>query len=266
MRRIALIAALFALGACSQQGVIEKFSSAEDVTATKAYIAVLRAHDYGEIERHIDPTLSTPALHGMLVKMAALIPDGEPTSVKLVGAHRFTATNSTTQTAVTKQNNTYEYEFGGTWILINVALQHEGAVTTIIGLNAMPEPASLETQNRFRLSGRTAIHYAILAWAVAAVLITIVALILCARAKHERRKWLWIVFILFGFGKVYVNWTTGQLGWGLISFLLFSAGAARQMYGPWIVTAAIPVGAIVYVLRRRKDRKTAAEVDPQESK
>ena len=38
---------------------------------------------------------------------------------------------------------------------------------------------------------------------------TLYALVLCIRTRNVKSKWLWILFILVGFGAVQANWTTG---------------------------------------------------------
>jgi asparagine N-glycosylation enzyme membrane subunit Stt3 len=68
----------------------------------------------------------------------------------------------------------------------------------------------------------------------------------------KRRKWLWILFILFGFGKLSINWTTGQWGVMVLAAQLFSASAAAAYFGPWIVSVSLPVGAVLFLIKRRR--------------
>jgi drug/metabolite transporter (DMT)-like permease len=118
---------------------------------------------------------------------------------------------------------------------------------------------SLESKNRFTLVGKSTIQYAVLVTAIAAVLITIYSLIVCAKTKLSRRKWLWVLFILVGFGKIAVNWATGEWGVAPFSVQLFSASAFAPLYGPWTIAASIPVGAIAFLIYKRSRLELKAE-------
>ncbi len=89
-------------------------------------------------------------------------------------------------------------------------------------------------------------------------LLTLYALVICIGTRLVGRKWPWVLFILVGFGSIAVNWTSGQ--WRVVPFSiqLFSASVAAQLYGPWIVSASIPLGAIVF-LALRKELQAPAE-------
>jgi hypothetical protein len=71
------------------------------------------------------------------------------------------------------------------------------------------------------------------------------------RTKMPGRKWPWVLFVALGFGQLAVNWTTGEWALNLLSVQVFSASATAAPYGPWILAVSLPVGAIVFLLRRR---------------
>jgi hypothetical protein len=244
MKLVRLLFSILLLAGCSQEDLLQKFSSSEDQAEAKGYIAQLSNHEYEAIERAADPSIKNASLHQTLEGMAALIPSEPPKSVKLVGAHTFHASDTTTV------NTTFEYEFSGKWLLINVAIQQKGDSRTLVGFHVIPRSQSLEVENKFSLAGKNAIQYIVLGLAVIAPGLTLYALVACIRTKVLGRKWLWILFILFGFGKFSVNWTTGQWGTQLLAFQLFSAGAFAQLYGPWIVSVSVPLGAILFLVRR----------------
>lgn len=231
--------------ACSQEELIQKFSSPEDQAMAKSYIDRLRARSFDEIEEALDPSIRTANIRETLVKMADLVPNQEPTSVKIVGAHSFSASDAKTV------NTTFEYNFGDKWLLANVAVRERQGTKTIVGFNVNPISQSLETQNRFTLAGKGAIQYSVLIAAIAAALLTLYSLVICAKTKFPKRKWLWVLFILVGFGKLAVNWTTGEWGIAPLSVQLFSAAAMAPLYGPWTIAVSLPLGAIVFLLFKR---------------
>jgi hypothetical protein len=244
---------LVALLACSQEDLLQKFSSPEDQATAKIYIDHLRARNFDEIERALDASMRAPNIRDTLTKMSALVPNQEPISTKLVGAQTFHTSDAKTV------NTTFEYNFGDKWLLANVAVRDRQGTKTIVGFNVNPMTESLESKNRFTLVGKSTIQYAVLVTAIAAVLITIYSLIVCAKTKLSRRKWLWVLFILVGFGKIAVNWATGEWGVAPFSVQLFSASAFAPLYGPWTIAASIPVGAIAFLIYKRSRLESKAE-------
>lgn len=239
---------------CSQEAFLNKIAPPAQQEIARGYIEKLRNRDFTVIEKVMDPSIAGQLEGGVLAKMADLFPKGEPTSAKLVGANRFS-----TDKDGTTLNLTYEFQFGDRFLLTNVATKTKEGVETIVGFRVQPLPLSLEAQNRFTLSNKTALQYAVLAAAVASALFTLYALVICVRTKLARRKWLWILFILFGFGKIMVNWTTGAWDFRILSFQLFSAAAFADYFGPWIISVALPIGAAVFLNRRKTLEVSAHE-------
>jgi hypothetical protein len=247
MRYLVLVAmmAIALTAGCGQAGMMKAMTPSADEQVAKSYIDLLREHKFEQIEKDIDPADRPPNLHETLIKMAALIPAQAPTSVKVVGANTFRSPG------VYKSDITFEYQFPDKWLLANVMVQKKDGVSTIVGFNVKGISDSLENLNRFSLPGKGALQYAVLAGMIVASLFSLYALVLCARAKVPKRKWLWIVFILFGVGKFTVNWTTGQWGFLPLSVQLFSAGAFAPFYGAWELSLSLPLGAIWFMLRRQ---------------
>lgn len=237
---------LILLGACSQANLLQKIATPQIQAQARNYIDLLRHRQFGEIEKVIDSSISGPTLHPTLARMAALIPEQEPTSVRLVGAQRFDSSGTTTV------NLTYEYDFSGKWMLINVEQKMVGGATTIVGFHVTTESESLEARNRFTLTGKDVAQYLLLTMMIVMPLLTLYALVVCIRAKMARRKWLWILFILFGFGKIAVNWTTGQWSFAPLTVQLLSASAVAPLYGPWTLAVSLPIGAIYFLFFRRR--------------
>ncbi len=246
VRVLIVLIALVVLSGCSQTGLLEKLSSPEQQAAARHYVELLRDHKFEEIESSTDPSLKTPSLRGTLEKMASLVPAVDPSSIKLVGAQ------SVHGPAGSTVNTTFEYEFPDQWLLVSVAIKTQNGASTLVGFNVAPQSAALEEQNRFQLGGKRPAQYSILAFAIAAVAATLYALVLCIRTRLRGRKWPWILFILIGFGKLSVNWSTAQVD--LLPFFaqLFSVSAFAPLYGPWTLAVSLPVGAVVFLVKRRQ--------------
>jgi|SRR5215469_4373906 len=248
LRQISLLAVagtlvtLLASG-CSRQALIQKFAPPQDQAMAKQYMDDLREGAIDKIAANADPSVQSPTLPATLQRMAALIPHEAPDSVKLVGAQSMHASGRTTRSL------TYEYGFHGTWILLNVVTQEFSGRSTLTGLHIERLARSLEEQNRFTLVGKSTLQYTVLVLTVLLPLLTLYALVVCARRKLPGRKWPWIVFILFGVGKLSVNWTTGAWAVGAAWIQLFSASAVQPLYGAWTLAVSIPLGAVIFLFK-----------------
>jgi hypothetical protein len=168
------------------------------------------------------------------------------TSIKLVGAHKLTDDQGLTT------NLTFEYGFGDEWFLVNVAWLSKDGAFAIVGFNVYDTDGSLEELSKFELAGKSPTHYLVLALAVALPIFCIYTLVVCARTRLMGRKWPWIIFILFGVGKFSLNWTSGAWGFAPLSFLLLGAGVTAEPYMPWVVSVSLPLGALLFLSRRRR--------------
>jgi hypothetical protein len=237
--------------------MIDKFTTPEEKAQASGFIQNLRDGQLDVIEARIDPELRRPGLRDTFEAMRKLIPSGEPDSVQLVGAQ------TNIQNSVRTVNLTFEYQFGEEWLLINCATRAAGEQVTIVGLNVHVLTESLEKQNRFTLVGKSPLQYTVLAAMVLAAGLSLFALVACARHKGLRRKWAWVLFILFGFGILSVNWSTGAWVIKPLYFQLFSAGASSSPYGPWELSVAVPLGALIYLFNRGRNQTAAAESKPE---
>ncbi len=246
-----LLAGLFSLGClflagCSPDRFLGAMAPDADQARAAHYVDLLRSGQLRGIEADLDPSLPRSGVHNALARMSLGFPSGTPMSRKLVGV------NFTKSPTANDVNLTYEYEFPGKWLLVNVVMRHGADRTTIVGLHLNFIPDSLERANRFTFQGKSPRHYLFFALAVLAPMVSIYALVRCVRLKLRRRRWIWFLFILFGFGSTSLNWTTGQCTFNPISFELLSTSALRPFYGPWTLSVAIPVGAIVFLLLQKR--------------
>ncbi len=243
--RFLLLPLLTLAAGCNQQQLMSKLVPAEDQALASKYIDLLRARSFDEIDRAADPSVRGPKLYAALLKMADALPEEPPSSTKLVGAQVNTNKDGTTTNIV------YEYDFAGKWVLANVATLRKQDSVSLVGLSVRAIPESLEEHHRFRLAGKSAAHYVVLALAILVPLLTLYALVACVRTKMSGRKWPWVLFILFGIGSFAINWTTGEAQLSVLTIRLFGVSAAAALYGPWILSVSFPLGALVFLFRKK---------------
>ncbi len=234
------------LAGCTQARLVEKFTPPEKERLARSCIDLLMHGSLAQVQSQLDPSLVGADTKDTLAKMSAMFPSEPPKSVKVVGV------NIHDGDQYSEANLTFEYEYPSKWLLVNVDIQTKGAVTTIAGFHVEPMSDSLENVNRFTLRGKSATQYSVLLAAVALFLFSLYVLILCVRTPNVGRKWLWVMFILVGFGKLAVNWTNGELHFTPLAFNIPCASAAAPPYGPRTVGAYLPIGAILFLRERRK--------------
>lgn len=249
---------LIILTGCDQASMIKKMTPPEAESTAQGYIDLLRQNRFAEIEKALDPSIKTTDIRNTLAKMAQMIPAQKADSIKVVGSHVLHGPDISTT------NITFEYQFNRNWLLINVATQEKQGISSVVGFNVNPIADSLENTNQFRLVGKTPLQYAVLVLAIIIPLLTLYALVLCVRTRIEKRKWLWVIFIILGVAKFSVDWTTGQWGIMPLSFQLFGASAFAPAYSSWIISISLPLGAAIFMIKRKELSKQQAITEPFE--
>lgn len=247
MRRyIVFVLLALLLAGCDQGAMFEKFVPKEESALARDLIAKLAAKDFAAVESRLDSKLRTSDVREKLEQMARALPAGEPKSVRTVG------TNTSASGAATTYNLTYEYEYPEGWVVANAVLERRDGQVTLQGIHFLPAKQSLATTNRFTFEGKGIAHYVVFALAVAIPLFIVYALVVCARTKFPKRKWLWLLFIAVGVVQFQFNWTNGAWGIQPISFALLGAGFTQTgPVAPYIFTLAFPLGAILFLVKRR---------------
>jgi hypothetical protein len=263
------IVMIMLLAGCDQADMLKNMTPPEAESAARGYIDLLKQNKFEEIEKDLDSSIKTADIRDSLVEMAQMIPAQKPESIKVVGAH-VNVFHGPKDPETTTTDITLEYQFQSKWLLINVATQKKGGVSTVVGFNVNPIPDSLENLNKFKLGGKSPLQYSVLFLAILIPLFTLFALIQCFRTKIEKRKWLWLIFIMLGLARLSIDWTTGQWAINPVNVLFLGAGAFAPLYGSWVISISLPLGAIIFMLKRKglskRQNNTAQIVQPEPEK
>ena len=252
MRFKCLVGIVFcaSLVGCNQSAFVKFWTPPEAESTARGYVDLLRQGQFDEIERDLDPSIVDPNVRDTLAKMAAIIPPGNPMSIKVVAVNTDVGVVIYNFKDKSQKSITLEYQFPNKWLLVNVTTEKERG--WIVDFHVTPISDSLENLNKFTLVGKSTVQYSILILAGCSLVFSFYVLTLCIRTKDVKRKWLWLIVVLVGVEKVAVNWKTGQLTFGVLSIYLPTAIATRNPYGPWTIGACIPLGAILFLRRQRK--------------
>lgn len=103
--------------------------------------------------------------------------------------------------------------------------------------------ASVEAA-RFTLSDKSPVHYLMLMGAALSATLSM----LTAVVAGARRRWGWMIGVLFGVCQLTINWTTGALFLQPIYVSLLAAGILKGLGAadPWFLSVAVPLPAILF--------------------
>ncbi|MBW7895190.1 MAG: hypothetical protein H3C27_08760 [Opitutaceae bacterium] len=229
--------------------VIDKLVDEEKKATAQSYVQKLKDGRLDELAAELQPVLNleTGTLIEKLEEVRRYLPTGTPTETDIIGFHTNFVNGVTTYQVVT------QYGYGDRWAVATVAwrgLPNNGTQLQGLHINLLDQP--VQKINALTLRGKTLRHYVFGALAVIIPVFSLTTLIVCIRTKIPRRKWLWILFILAGFGSLSLNWTTGEIGFQLLHVSLLGATAfASGPFAPWVITLSFPLGAICFWLRRK---------------
>lgn len=141
--------------------------------------------------------------------------------------------------------------------------------TELVGLRFDTIPLDPAALFPFVLTDLSYVHYYVLI-----ALFCIPALMLYATIRCLRREsgvgLAWIPFILIGVGQANAIWIPGPLDEALFSFFPARIGLGIEItklnsFNPWVVSIAMPLGAIVYLWWSGRQPKTQIEPNPEGS-
>jgi hypothetical protein len=238
------------LAGCDYKAFLQRFVPKDDDTFARRFLDSVRAGDYTAADQMLDASLRGEKSATGLYELNRVLAHGEPVSVEVIGCNIFSNANAQGTTRTT--NLSYQIHFADSWAAGNVAVGHTSGGISVLGSRFQPVPDSLEALNRFTFAGKSVVHYLVFAACIVVPAFILVALVVCIRSRVGR-KWLWIIFILLGFVEFRFDWVTGHFDVQPISFTLFGASAFRPSpYASWILGFAIPVGAIIFLVARRR--------------
>ncbi|MDB4948675.1 MAG: hypothetical protein JWM27_1324 [Gemmatimonadetes bacterium] len=239
----------------SNAALIRRMVPAAEDQYAQSRIQALARGDTGVILREVDPQLRTPAAIAQIASMAGLLKGRTIRSMELIGYQGMSTPGGESR------NITYQLRLSDGWAAANVASRTVGGAHVIQGASVMPLKEPLQETHRFRLAGKSPLHYVVLALMVLLPLLMLYAFVVAWRFPVKRR-WPWLLASVVGLGQLSLNWTTGEYGVRPINVQLLGAGMLRpSIYSPWLLSISLPIGALVVLWRARRGFAAAAQVE-----
>jgi hypothetical protein len=246
-----LTAALLSLPLWLQgQADVTSMTPQAELQFTERVVDAVRRGDTKAVMTDMVPE-NRPSDPGIVAKLGALFPKG--TSQIEVTAWRTTiATGHIERTMI---ELVYDYGSAGL-IRVQALLDKTNGALRLAGIDIRAFPAAAARANDFRLPTLWSDpRWPLLALAAALDVLAFGTLILCLVNANIRWRWrwLWLLFIAAGLIRVNLDWVTLQYQVMLLNFMAPPAGFYRfAAYGPWVLSLALPVGAVVYWTRARR--------------
>ena len=241
-RVFAAILLVFTLSGCAG----DRLNATEDAELRSVFTQV-RLGRLAEAQARFDPQFSRPQLAQTLGGLAGVIPRGAPLTVRRLGADSVQTRLGQAYLA------TYEYGYPDRYLIVRTGIFKPVTGPAMVNTFYVDvTPMSAVRANAFRLDGKAPRQYGFLLLAIAAPLIVVIALISLAGSQRVRHKALWMVGMVIGLGALTMNWTTGALGARALFVDPFGLWVlhADTPAAPWMITASVPLVALIYLLLR----------------
>jgi hypothetical protein len=262
---IVFAAALLLVGSSCGPRPIDRFVPKAEDAFGRRVLEQLQRGELDSVLPLVNPDLGpADSIRAGLRTVAETFPAGPPATLHVIGVYTSSYANvgNTGHESGTRVILIYEFEFPNHWLVANILIRNIAGKLIIDGVHAQPTADSQEHLNAFSLRGKSPGHYVMLGATLAVPVFILVVLLILRRTKVPRRKWAWVLGVLFGFGGTSFNWTTGQAWFTPLQFLLLGASWFQTPYGPVTLSVAIPIGAIVFLWKRHEWRLAKLQQPP----
>ncbi len=256
MKRLLTAFLLGVLFSCMPNNDQKEIASNEADRFARQFIIDIQQHKIDKCLTKVADNMRTEKGREFISNVASNISTLQLDSLKLINASytKFFGDDPTT-------NYTLEYEqvIGDQSIYFFFNIHKKKDNLKITGFDARWMEAPLKEIHAFNLGGKPVINYVFLILAIASAGFILFTLVVVIRTPMKR-KWLWVIVVLFGFVKFKLNWTTSEFDFNLLSFQLFGSGYFKASeVAPLILTFSLPVFAIAFWVKKFQQEKQQAE-------
>jgi len=161
-------------------------------------------------------------------------------------------------------NKTFQLTYKDKYALVTAQIIKENDKVKINSFNFREMNTSLEDFNKFTFTNKNPIHIAALTYTLFVPLFIIVTFIVYLRTSFSK-KWRWAPFILVGLIQFSFNWTTGAFMVKPIHLHLLGSGYQYTTFSPVFLFSSLPLGAILFWIKRKKFFNSSASEESQET-
>lgn len=243
MRRIWVCAVFLCLGACSQKAWIDHLASVREQQLAIETAQQFRDGATDKIAQIAEPSLKGDVARGVSEVRPILQRAQGPFVIETVNVAQHNG-------GPVAKTFTLQAGSGTSWAVAEIVFEGTPGSLQLAGFHAWPANSDPSKLNDFRISERGLLGYVWILSMLASVAFCLTSMFLVWRSPWLKHRWLWTLGSLVGFTKLGLNWSTGAWDVQLVNVSLLGAGATKAgPFSPWILTFAIPVVAIVVIVR-----------------
>ncbi len=250
---------LLAISACGIPLTSSQIESTAEASLLKKVHDALRKRDLVAAKVYFNPLVfAKPENNAAFPTMAELVPQQQPQSVVFLN---WVANQSSTDGRSAQVVAQYKYS-DTDWLTITAAFSGEGTNLRVDSYYLNRSGTSYQNTGWLSFAHAGAAQFVFFAFVMAALLTSLAACILCFTTPGLRRKWLWAIASFIGVTTFTMNWSTGELSFTPIFVGIPTANYTQDATGVWYLTFLVPVGAIVFLIKRRQLASKAAVPTP----
>ncbi len=239
----------------------------------RRFIDAIQRDDWSVLEPALAPAVvADPGHHDRLEQTRALFPSDPPWSIKLISSSR-TRTLPWAKAAPEQTTLNYIYGFSGRSLAVDLTVERTGEKTIydrglklagkdpfktvklyrVDAVVVNPIASDVVKANAFLAPGKGLGHLGFLLAVALSPVLMLVAAVGAARSRGLKGKWWWALGAFVGLGSVWMNWTTGQVGFVPVAVNLLGFGATKGLspLAPWFLRFSLPIGALAVLIRLR---------------
>lgn len=227
-----------------------------DMERVRADYITFVSGDLSELQARMDSSLRTPETLTQLTTMREMLPEGVPAPARLINMNWRLVESTNGSRRMTELVVAYDYP--DKTVLFTAAYTEQAAGVTINRMFLQPDAGSLLQTHRVGFDQLSPPHILFITLYLIIMTITVWALYSCLMTTGLKWKWAWAIFILIGIGSVSFQWSGGALTHIQPLFIRLPSAAISQMFfQSAVVHFGLPLGAVLFLLRRFKSRKAA---------
>jgi hypothetical protein len=250
---------LLAISACGIPLTSSQIEGTAEAALLKKVHDALKNRDLVAAKGFFNPLVfAKPESEAAFPAMAELVPQQQPQSVEFL---TWVVNQSSTDGRSAQVVAQYKYS-DTDWLTVTAAFSGEGTTLRVDSYYLNRGSTSYQNTEWLSFANAGAAQLIFFAFVMGALLISLATCILCFTTPGLRRKWLWAIASFIGVATFTMNWSTGELSFTPIYVGIPTANYTQDATGVWYLTFLVPVGAIVFLIKRRQLVSKAAAPPP----
>jgi hypothetical protein len=207
------------------------------------FIVSLKSGNENEVFAMLIPATRTEA-ESKFIQLQSLITTVHIDSLRLLDSKKTTWSDGREDTYLL-----YDAPNDTGWVVVTINIVKNSDAYVIKSFYINPLSQAQYHSNDFSFENKSLLHFIFLLYSVVILIFIVVVIILCVRSDFKR-KWLWILGMVFSFPTVTLNWSTAEIGFQLLKFTILGLGFSKYpLIAPWMIQSTVPLISIIFFVK-----------------